>query len=141
MNTKQIKRFVTAGNATFTITSARTGRHMTYQCNKPLGEEGNGGAPIFVKVLTGPDNRHDYTYLGMLAPSEEFIRTKKSANMPEHYRAFRWFWEILRAGRDLPDTVIFQHAGRCGRCGRTLTTPESIELGLGPVCAEKEGRS
>jgi hypothetical protein len=25
--------------------------------------------------------------------------------------------------------------GRCGRCGRTLTKPESIAAGIGPVCA------
>jgi Family of unknown function (DUF6011) len=31
--------------------------------------------------------------------------------------------------------------GRCGapRCGRTLTDPESIARGIGPVCAEKMG--
>lgn len=27
--------------------------------------------------------------------------------------------------------------GRCGICGRTLTDPESIENGIGPVCAER----
>jgi hypothetical protein len=29
------------------------------------------------------------------------------------------------------------HEGRCGRCGRTLTVPESIESGIGPECAKK----
>jgi hypothetical protein len=27
---------------------------------------------------------------------------------------------------------------RCRRCGRALTTPESIASGIGPVCASKE---
>jgi hypothetical protein len=27
------------------------------------------------------------------------------------------------------------HEGRCGRCGRKLTVPESIESGFGPECA------
>ena len=26
------------------------------------------------------------------------------------------------------------HEGRCGRCGRKLTVPESIEAGYGPEC-------
>lgn len=29
------------------------------------------------------------------------------------------------------------HEGRCGRCGRKLTVPSSIETGLGPECAGK----
>jgi hypothetical protein len=30
-----------------------------------------------------------------------------------------------------------RQAGRCFRCGETLTTPESIERGLGPKCFKK----
>ena len=29
--------------------------------------------------------------------------------------------------------------GSCGHCGRTLTNPESIERGIGPICAERMG--
>ena len=60
--------------------------------------------------------------------------------------AFRWLWAHLterisvgpwlstgKAGF-LPISVRFWHEGRCGRCGRTLTDPESIKRGLGPVC-------
>jgi hypothetical protein len=28
------------------------------------------------------------------------------------------------------------HEGRCGRCGRALTVPESVERGIGPECWE-----
>lgn len=31
--------------------------------------------------------------------------------------------------------------GRCGICGRTLTDAESIEMGIGPICAQKAGFS
>lgn len=30
-----------------------------------------------------------------------------------------------------------KHTGVCGKCGRTLTDPESIDAGIGPVCAGK----
>jgi hypothetical protein len=33
----------------------------------------------------------------------------------------------------------YYHEGRCGRCARRLTVPESIVNGLGPVCLEKMG--
>jgi len=32
----------------------------------------------------------------------------------------------------------FYHEGRCGKCARVLTVPESIILGIGPVCAKGE---
>jgi hypothetical protein len=39
-------------------------------------------------------------------------------------------------------SVLFGHKiGRCGICGKTLTDPESIEAGIGPVCAKKVGWS
>ena len=33
----------------------------------------------------------------------------------------------------------FRHEGRCGRCGRALTVPESIDTGFGPHCAAEMG--
>ena len=37
---------------------------------------------------------------------------------------------------------LFGHKiGRCGICGRTLTDAESIEMGIGPICAQKSGFS
>lgn len=56
--------------------------------------------------------------------------------------AFRWFFKRLSEGRDLggPRGVTVRHEGRCGRCGRTLTVPASIDSGIGPDCAERMGR-
>jgi len=34
----------------------------------------------------------------------------------------------------MPDNVEFYHSGNCAKCGRKLTTPESIKNGLGPIC-------
>jgi hypothetical protein len=34
----------------------------------------------------------------------------------------------------LPDKVHILHEGLCGKCGRPLTHPISIECGLGPTC-------
>jgi hypothetical protein len=35
--------------------------------------------------------------------------------------------------------LLYYHQGKCGRCARKLTVPESIINGIGPVCAEKTG--
>jgi hypothetical protein len=46
--------------------------------------------------------------------------------------AFGWAWRHPDS-----DKLEVWHEGRCGRCGRRLTVPESIESGLGPECATK----
>jgi hypothetical protein len=52
-------------------------------------------------------------------------------------RGFGWLWRRLTQGQDLPDKVEVWHEGRCGKCSRRLTVPESIATGLGPVCASR----
>lgn len=37
---------------------------------------------------------------------------------------------------NLPQKMAVYHSGRCGSCGRELTTPESIRRGLGKKCAK-----
>lgn len=40
----------------------------------------------------------------------------------------------------LDEAVAYgKHTGSCACCGRELTNPESIDRGIGPVCAEKYG--
>lgn len=51
--------------------------------------------------------------------------------------AFVWLWCHLIAVKAFPEGVQLWHEGRCGRCGRTLTDPESCARGLGPICAGK----
>ena len=51
-------------------------------------------------------------------------------------KAFTWFWNRLRADADLSQCEVW-HEGRCGRCSRVLTVPESLQTGLGPVCASR----
>ncbi len=46
----------------------------------------------------------------------------------------------LRPGMrlDIDKAKDFGHrTGRCACCGRTLTNPDSIELGIGPICASR----
>lgn len=35
--------------------------------------------------------------------------------------------------------LLYYHEGRCGKCARVLTVPESIINGIGPVCAARYG--
>ena len=130
-----VRAFVTAGNAIFTLRNPATGNRFTFRVRR--SEPREGAEPIlFVGVLTGEDNTGDYSYLGCIFP-DGFRVTKKSrisADAPSA-RAFAWFWRRVSAGADVSPAEVW-HTGHCGRCGRLLTVPESIETGLGPVCAE-----
>lgn len=131
-----IKAFVLAGNAVFTIQNPLTGNRFTYRVRQGKGEK----APHFVQVLTGSNNETDYQYLGVIFPDGTFRVTGKTriGKDAPSARAFAWTWAHLQMDRDIGPAEVW-HQGRCGRCGRTLTVPESVATGLGPDCAEKMG--
>ena len=129
------REFVTAGRAVFTL-SGRESRY-TYQVSRS-----EDGAVYFVALLTGPDNTADYTYLGLLQPdSGRVILTRKSTytDQSRPVVALRWALGILWQGRALPEPARLQHVGKCGRCGRALTVPESIDRGIGPERCDQRG--
>jgi Family of unknown function (DUF6011) len=137
MLAQAIRHFIAAGNATFTIQSIPTGRHYTYRVRR-----GNGrAAPLFASVLVAPDT---YAYLGIVyLTSGKLVATDASKvrlGAPS-FDALAWFLRVLaRTPADgAPRDVIFRHEGRCGRCARELTHPESIDSGIGPECAAKLG--
>ena len=131
-------KYLLAGKALFTIKNQDTGNRFTFKVKKK--EADNGRNLYFVNLLTGPDNDSDYNYLGTIFFDSDgkgdFRFTGKSVHMKntQSYKAFKWLFDMLQAGKELPDKVEFYHEGRCGKCGRTLTVPESIESGYGPEC-------
>lgn len=84
------------------------------------------GATI-LSVLTGPDNNSDYTGIGFL---------RKGRLAPWKSRASQVTDPMRKAvARLLADPESVLRAKHCIQCGQTLTTPESIAAGIGPVCA------
>jgi hypothetical protein len=133
------KRFILAGRAIFTLQGKET--RYTYRVNRSEPKEGSPytSPAYFVSLLTGPDNTADYTYLGMLDPASGTVRlTRKSQynDTSKPVQAIQWAFGRIWNGRPL-DPARMYHIGRCGRCGRALTVPASIEAGIGPECAGK----
>ena len=131
---EEIKTFMLAGNAYFTVTSKATGNRFTFRVAKGKKE----GAPHFASVLTGPDNTNDYTFLGSIFNGSDYRHGKRSPISQDapSAKAFTWFQKMIAGGK-LPESVDFHHMGRCGRCARPLTVPESVESGFGPECIHK----
>lgn len=135
---QDVRKFVLGGNATFTIESVGTGTRFTYKVSASKDEGTRTGRGVFlVSLLTGPDNTSDYAYLGIIPKDDpmSFRLTAKSRAGADaaSVKAFTWLWRQVSTGR-LPASVKVWHEGSCGRCGRTLTVPESIASGFGPEC-------
>ena len=141
-------KFALAGRARFTLVSAKTEKRYTYRIStKPDADV------FFASVLTGPDNGADFHYIGFFkaaeggqtpetyaagAVSRVLIAGRKGNAAHPAFIALDWALSNAATGGDLSQLEIF-HEGRCGRCSRALTVPESVRSGFGPECAGKVG--
>ena len=140
----QIRSFITAGNALFTIVSKGTGARKTFLLEQAPLKPGYEKPGYLAKILAGPDNTRDYRYVGFVYHGRDGrLRIKPGRSNGDAAVALDWFLGFVSTGTmDRFEKIAeFWHAGRCGRCGRLLTTPESVASGLGPVCAEREALS
>jgi hypothetical protein len=124
--------YMLGGRCKVTIVSKRSGTRFTYDILRKDLEDGR--FLHFVRVLQGPDNTQDYTFIGTIFGGQQYRHSQKSPIGPDapSAKAFAWSWDHL----DSQDFEVW-HSGKCSRCSRELTDPESIRRGLGPVCAEK----
>lgn len=91
-----------------------------------------------VRVLTGTNNDEDYTAVG------EFFeyRHGRGVKLWKKYAETQRYVDALYVLIGDPRAAAAAYgmsSGHCGLCGRTLTVPESIAAGIGPVCMEKAG--
>jgi hypothetical protein len=126
------------GKAKITLVSTATGTRFTYR----IGSSDDGSTQ-FVSVLCGPDNTANYKYVGRIArdifwAGRKVPRPGDISPDAQSSKAFAFAWRKLVQGT-IPAGLEVWHEGSCGRCGRSLTVPESVARGLGPECAGKVG--
>jgi hypothetical protein len=81
---------------------------------------------LYVKTSGG-------TYLGKITPAAKFLKVRECTTEQEA--------QVVEIGRD-PLAAAIAHGkrtGNCAICNRELTNAESVERGIGPICAEKFG--
>lgn len=91
---------------------------------------------VFVFLLTGSDNENSYSCVGLIR-GDKFRWTRKYANT-ESEPLRTAVATVLTFNTTLLSRLGQAYAlesGKCYVCNRTLSTPESIEAGIGPVCA------
>lgn len=139
-NVQHIRDYMFGGKAEFTLHSLVTDKHFTYRVIEHNQKQDE--TVRFVFFLAGSNNDNDFSYAGTLKKKYgeyyHFNATKKSPNMSTPVmQAFGWFISRLNKDDIAEDQIEFLHSGTCSACGRKLTTPESIRIGMGPVCRSK----
>jgi hypothetical protein len=121
-----------------TLESLKSGAHYTYRIRQATDKKSGDPVPglYFVNVLTkGSADEGNFIYVGLIRDGK-FTLTRNSGFAADSglVHAFYYFWAQTT---DIPAQLVVRHEGKCGRCGRTLTVPSSIDAGIGPECAAK----
>jgi len=117
--------------AMFTIKSKKTGKDFTYKIARKLFK---GHWYNHISVETG---YAQFTYLGSYRNGRIFCKGGEITTPSAIGISFILFKVERKQFQWIDVQAEVMHTGSCLCCGRLLTDTDSIERGLGPVCAEK----
>ena len=142
-------RFMTAGNAYFTLKNETNQERVTYRvvdAHRAIKGDNSpeAGKLFFVSFLIGQNNMSGYAFIGSISKDhaghfnfKHSVKAKAKIDSKQ-VKGIDWLLKTVQKGA-LPTQMQFYHEGRCARCGRLLTVPESIQSGYGPECIQKVG--
>lgn len=144
-NAEDARKFITAGRATFSLVSQKTGVRFTFKCTKKKEPPTDGKFPVWVSVLTGTDNDDPncYSFMGTLWVNGDmqFKLSPKSRISKDALSVRAIEYLVACLNKNTLGLMEFWHEGRCCKCGRKLTVPSSIHGslyngGFGPECVK-----
>lgn len=130
-------------NGTYTIKNNKTGDHRTFKISTQPDDASFAPGQRIIELLIGENNETDYKGFGFVTEDgikvwKRFQGTKDQASLHEKYAQMVWSMGTLgTASPYLAKGLELFLTKNCLRCNRKLTTPESIERGIGPECAAK----
>lgn len=90
----------------------------------------------WLSFLCGSDNEGDYKSVGFVTGSTVTLFNKYTGQYPDILAAAKYLVRNAdRIGEFGKNYAV--RSGKCWKCNRKLTTPESVTSGIGPVCAGK----
>lgn len=120
-------------NGCITISNRETGEHRTFRIRTQPTESKFAPGKRVVSLLTGPDNSSDYRGFGFVNDDGSITVWRKKRTP-----VFETYARMLVSPERYTDRCDYDIEGRCRKCNRKLTVPESIRTGIGPVCAGRE---
>jgi hypothetical protein len=117
-------------NGIVTMRSLSTGNHRTFKVWRQPKDSKFFPNERLVGLLQGSDNTNDFQAFGMIGAEGTINLWRKH----QGGKFFEWAKACLESPEKFLHQVEFNFEGRCRMCNRPLTTPESVEAGIGPVC-------
>ena len=131
-----IKNFIFGGNATFTIVNTDSKKYFPFKVRKSKDSD----EVFFVSIMNHSVNNYNHNFLGTFFSKDNCYKTSKKSSIKSDTtssKVISWFFNYFINSEEKYPTVQVYHDGKCGKCGRKLTTPESVKSGLGPICGGK----
>lgn len=119
-------------NGYYTLTFS-DGGHRTFRVHTQAPDSRFASGKRIVSLLIGPDNTKDYEGVAFLTAEgvrvwKRFVGTRTAVWLD-------LLWDMMNGERF--DGCGLEVSRACLCCNRPLTTPESLERGVGPICWEK----
>ena len=135
----EIQMYVFGGKGRFRLKSLVSDKQFTYKISQMSKHNARYDEYTYYVSLVIPGGTD---FMGVFKTEEnKYIHAKRSRLSYDSSEAkgFRWLLSQFESDDEWNDMMEFYHMGICSCCGRTLTTPESVEMGIGPVCFERYG--
>jgi len=147
---EMFKRFALAGFAIFTVSwkHSKKKKYHTFKCvctpRHPESKQEHGwdlyalgGQDVHAWFI---DHEGPWVYCGEFYWEGDKFMWQPSLEVDyssDTFKVWKWLFDRWWTLQQFENTVTIENHGRCGKCGRMLTTPESIRTGFGPVCLKK----
>lgn len=125
----------TVQNGIFTIKNMKSEQHRTFKVKTQAPDARFAPGERIISVLTGSNNEDASSYTGVGFVKKDGIAVWRKQQGSELAALVNFFWKRVALNEHL-DFELY-HEGRCCRCNRKLTVPESIVTGIGPICADR----
>lgn len=130
----------------FTVENAQSGEYRTFRVEtQPPGAKFAPGERI-LSLLVGPENSKNYQGFAFVrtdpvdgtARVNVWTRKRGENGEKSDYERFSALLSYLERTPENLHQYVIHEATACRRCGGLLTRPQSIRLGIGPVCADRQ---
>lgn len=136
---ESLRNYILGGFAVFTMINEDTGNRFTYRISR--GKKNKQLYYVYVLTRSNNASKDSYKFLGGYSDNEGYIQSGKSPIKGDALSniSISWFFSNFRNWSLFKPqyvSVKFYHMGTCARCGKLLTTPESLKAGFGPECVK-----
>jgi len=119
-------------NGIYTMTDTVTGERWTFKVT--TAKRGGLAGRRIIAMLTGPRNTDDYQGVGFV--NDDGIVLWRRCQDSGIKLIVAAFWDRMVHDENA-DRFHVDEASTCICCNRLLTVPESIQTGIGPICADR----